>query len=207
MTNRRVDLTKSTPAGEIEQYIRSKLNPTRYAHVLSVRDLAVDLAEKYGADVHSVNLAALLHDCAKWMRPAELYEAAGGYGIQLDEIESRNASLLHAIIGAEIAIFRFAIDDAEILDGVRTHTTGRAKMTLMEKILYVADFAEPRRTHEGVDRVRALAYQDLDRAAFEVSRYKIEHLLKKGAPIHPNTIDAYNSALRRLSRNADGERW
>ncbi len=186
-------------AVEIEKYLKSKLPPKRYTHVLSVRGLALDLAEKHGADLRKVNLAALLHDCAKWMKNSEQYEAAASHGIQLDEVERHNPSLLHALIGVEFAVSRFDVEDPEVLNAIRIHTTGSGKMTLIDKILYVADFAEPKRDHAEADAVRALAYQNLSKAVFEVSRYKIEHLLAKGVLIHPYTIDAYNSALQEIS--------
>ena len=189
-------------AVEIEKYLKSKLTPERYTHVLSVRELALDLAKKYGADLRQVNLAVLLHDCAKWMRTSEQYETAANHGIQLDEIELHNPSLLHALIGVEFAVSHFDVDNPEILNAIRIHTTGSGKMTLIDKILYVADFAEPKRNHVEAHSVRELAYQDLNKAVFEVSRYKIEHLLAKGVLIHPHTIDAYNSALQEISKLA-----
>ncbi len=184
---------------EIEQYLKSKLTPKRYAHVLSVRALAIDLTTRYDADLRKVNLAALLHDCAKWMSTSELYDTAANHRIQLDEIECHNPSLVHAPIGAMLAVSRFHVDDPEILNAIRIHTTGSSRMTLIDKILYVADFAEPGRTYAEAHTVREIAYQDLKKAVFEVSRYKIEHLLTKGVLIHPYTIDAYNSALREIS--------
>ncbi|MBI1923378.1 bis(5'-nucleosyl)-tetraphosphatase (symmetrical) YqeK [Candidatus Poribacteria bacterium] len=188
---------------EIEKYIKKRLERKRYKHVLSVREMALDLAKRYDADRQRVNLAALLHDCAKWMSPPELYEAAAKYGVQLDEVERENASLLHAIVGAELAVALFSVSDPEILSAIRAHTTGNGSMTLIDKIVYVADFAEPKRTHEGASLVRKCAYQELDRAVFEVTRYKIDELLTKGTPIHPKTIDAYNSALRAISKSAN----
>ncbi len=186
-------------AVEIEKYLKSKLTPERYTHVLSVRELALDLAKRYKADLRKVNLAVLLHDCAKWMRTSEQYEAAANHEIQLDEIERRNPSLLHALIGAEFAVSHFDVDNPEILNAIRVHTTGSGRMTLIDKILYVADFAEPKRNHAEAHSVRELAYHDLDKAVFETSRYKIEYLLAKGVLIHPDTIDAYNSALQGIS--------
>jgi predicted HD superfamily hydrolase involved in NAD metabolism len=186
-------------ADEIQTYLKSKLTSERYEHVISVRDTAVELAKHYGADPQKVNLAALLHDCAKWMSTSELYEAIKAYGIKLDNIERRNPSLLHSLVGAELAIALFDVDDPEILSAIRVHTTGSGDMTLIDKILYVADFAEPKRTHEGVAQVQELAYHDLDRAVFEVARYKIEYLLEKGVVIHPDTIDAYNTALQEIN--------
>ncbi len=194
-------LLAETKAAEIEKYIKTKLTPKRYTHVLSVRELALDLAERYGADLRKVNLAVLLHDCAKWMRTSEQYEAAANHGIQLDEVEHRNPSLLHALIGVEFAVSHFDVDTPEILNAIRIHTTGSGKMTLIDKILYVADFAEPKRNYAEAHAVRELAYQDLNKAVLEVSRYKIEHLLAKGVLIHPHTIDAYNSALQEISES------
>ena len=181
---------------KIEQYLRENLTPSRYAHVLSVRDTSVDLARTHAADAQTVNFAALLHDCAKWMSPEKLFESAAHYGLQLDAIERANPSILHARIGAELAVEYFDINQPEILNAIRVHTIGNGAMTLIDKILYVADFAEPRRTYSEADVVRKQAYQDINRAVLEVSRCKIERLLIKGAAIHPNSIDAYNSALR-----------
>ena len=197
----KVALLAETKAAEIEKYIKTKLTPERYTHVLSVRDLALDLAKKYEADLRQVNLAVLLHDCAKWMRTSEQYEAAANHGIQLDEIERHNPSLVHAPVGAMLAVSHFDVDTPEILDAIRVHTTGSGKMTLIDKILYVADFAEPKRNYAEAHAVRELAYQDLNKAVFEVSRYKIEHLLAKGVLIHPYTIDAYNSALQEIGKS------
>jgi len=188
-------------AAEIEKYLKSKLTPARYTHVLSVRELALDLAERYGADLRKVNLAVLLHDCAKWMRTSEQYEAAATHEIQLDEIEHHNPSLVHAPVGAVLAVSHFNVDNPEILNAIRIHTTGSGEMTLIDKILYVADFAEPKRNHAEAHSVRELAYQDLDKAVFEVSRYKIEHLLAKGVLIHPHTINAYNRALQKIGES------
>jgi predicted HD superfamily hydrolase involved in NAD metabolism len=192
-------LLAESKTAEIEKYLKSKLTPERYAHVLSVRELALDLAKKYGADLQKVNLAALLHDCAKWMSTSDLYEAAANHRIQLDEVEHHNPSLVHAPIGALLAVSHFDVDNPEILNAIRLHTTGATGMTLIDKILYVADFAEPKRNYAEAHSVREIAYQNLNEAVFEVSRYKIEHLLAKGVLIHPHTIDAYNSALREIS--------
>jgi len=186
---------------EIKKYLKSKLERKRYKHVLSVRDTAVNLASIYQADVQKTNLAALLHDCAKWMNSRQLYEALADYEIQLDEFEQLNTSLLHAIVGAELAVDLFSVKDEEILNAIRNHTRGNGSMRLLDKILYVADFAEPRRTYEEADTVRKLASQDLDQAVFEVARHKISNLAEKGVVIHPDTVVAYNSARRRIDKS------
>ena len=180
---------------EIQQYLSDKLSAKRLQHVLSVQEMAVDLATVHKADVWQANLAALLHDSAKWMNAKELYSAARCYEIRLDPIEKVNPSLLHPLIGVKLAIDKFAVTELEVLEAIRNHTTGSPSMGIISQVLYVADFAEPARTHRAVNIVRELAYTDLGRAVHHVARAKIEHLLKKGVMIHPNTLHTYNSTL------------
>ena len=186
---------------EIEKYLKAKLERKRYKHVLSVRDTAVDLASIYEASLEKTNLAALLHDCAKWMNTRQLHEAVADYEIQLDEFEQINISLLHAIVGAKLAFDLFSVTDEDILGAIRSHTKGNGSMTPLDKILYVADFAEPRRAYEEAGIVRKLAHQDLDRAVLEVARHKISNLLEKGVVIHPDTVAVYNSTLRKIDES------
>jgi len=180
---------------EIQQYLSDKLSAKRFQHVLAVQEMAVDLACIYKADVWHANLAALLHDSAKWMDPQALYSAVRSYEIRLDPIEEANPSLLHPLIGVKLAVETFAVTELEVLEAIRNHTTGNPSMGVISQILYVADFAEPTRTHNAVHVVRELAYTDLRCAVHHVARAKIEHLLDKGVTIHPNTLHTYNSTL------------
>lgn len=180
---------------EIQQYLSDKLSPKRLQHVLAVQEMAVDLAYVHKADAWQASLAALLHDSAKWMNAKALYNAARCYEIRLDPIEKVNPSLLHPLIGVQLAVEKFAVTDLEVLEAIRNHTTGTPSMGIISQILYVADFAEPTRTHRSVDVVRKLAYTDLAGAVHRVARAKIEHLLEKGVMIHPNTLHTYNSTL------------
>ena len=198
---RRTELLAQPKSVEIKDYLKVKLETKRYRHVLSVRDMAVELAGKYGADLQKTNLAALLHDCAKWMDTRQLFEAVADYEIQLDEFEQISASLLHALVGAELAIDIFSIGDEEILSAVRSHTKGNGAMTLVDKLLFVADFAEPKRSYPEAAAVRKIAMQDLNQAVFEVARIKIANLLDKGLVIHPDTIAVYNGALREIDNS------
>lgn len=181
---------------EIQQYLLSKLSEKRYQHVLSVQEMSVDLARAHGANVWHANLAALLHDSAKWMSTQELRREIKRYEIRLDPVEEQNPSLLHPFIGVKIAIERFAVTDLEVLEAIRNHTTGSPSMGIIAQILYVADFAEPTRTHKEVDVVRELAHTDLKRAVHHVARREIVYLLEKGVLIHPNTLHTYNSTLK-----------
>ena len=180
---------------EIQKYLADKLSEKRYQHVLSVQELSVDLAHVHGANVWHANLAALLHDSAKWMSTQELHSEIKRYEIRLDPVEERNPSLLHPFIGVKIAIEQFAVTELEVLEAIRNHTTGSPSMGIIAQILYVADFAEPTRTHKEVDVVRELAHTDLGRAVHYVARTEIVYLLEKGVLIHPNTLHTYNSTL------------
>ena len=184
---------------EIQQYLSDKLSTKRFQHVLAVQEMAVDLACIHKADVWHANLAALLHDSAKWMDPQALYSAVRSYEIRLDPIEEVNPSLLHPLIGVKLAVETFAVTELEVLEAIRNHTTGNPSMGVISQILYVADFAEPTRTHNAVHVVRELAYTDLGCAVHHVARAKIEHLLAKGVTIHPNTLHTYNSTLESVN--------
>ena len=183
---------------EIQQYLSDKLSEKRLQHVLSVQEMAVDLACVHEVDVWHANLAALLHDSAKWMSNRELHSAVRRYDIRLDPVEKINPSLLHPLIGVKLAIEEFAITELEVLEAIRNHTTGSPSMGGLSQVLYVADFAEPARTHDAAHVVRELAYTDLERAVHCVARAKIEHLLEKGVMIHPNTLHTYNSTLKSI---------
>ena len=180
---------------EIERYLFEKLTPERFEHVLSVQQTAVALARCHNADLWKTNLAALLHDIAKWMSDEELYTAASQYGIELDPIEKNMPALLHAIVGVKFAIDLFEVTDLEILEAIRKHTTGSASMGLIAKLIYVADFVEPTRDYKEAEYVREIAQMELDLAVHNVARYKINFLLEKGCIIHPNTIHTYNRTL------------
>ncbi len=180
---------------EIQAYLADKLSPKRLQHVLSVQEMTVALAAAHGADRWHASLAAFLHDSAKWMSAEMLYSEAERYEIRLDPIEKVNPSLLHPFIGVKLAIEKFAVTELEVLEAIRNHTTGRPSMGVVAQILYVADFAEPTRTHAAAEVVREFAYRDLERAVHHVARAKMAFLLEKRVLIHPNTLHTYNSTL------------
>ena len=177
---------------EIQEYLSEKLSVKRLQHVLSVQEMAVDLARIHKADVWHASLASLLHDSAKWMSTEKLYAEVKRYGIRLDPVEKLNPSLLHSLVGAELGIEKFGVTEFEVLEAVRNHTTGRPSMGIISRVLYVADFAEPMRTYDEAHVVRKFAYTELDRAVHHVARAGIERLLQKGVMIHPNTLHTYN---------------
>ena len=184
---------------EIQAYLSAKLSVERLQHVLSVQEMAVDLAHAHKADVWHANFAALLHDGAKWMDTETLYREVERYGIRLDPIEKLNPSLLHSLVGAELARERFKVTECEILEAIQSHTTGNPSMSLVSQVLYVADFAEPMRTYSAAHVVRKFAYTNLERAVHHVARAQIERLLQKGRMIHPNTLHTYNKMFANIS--------
>jgi nicotinate-nucleotide adenylyltransferase len=177
---------------EIQEYLSAKLSVKRFQHVLSVQEMAVELARVHKADVWHASLAALLHDSAKWMSTERLYREVERYGIRLDPVEKLSPSLLHSLVGAELAIEKFEVTEFEVLEAIRNHTTGSPSMEIVSQVLYVADFAEPMRTYDEVHVVRKFAYTELERAVHYVARATIARLLQKGVMIHPNTLHTYN---------------
>lgn len=184
---------------EIQEYLSAKLSAERIQHVLSVQEMAVDLARVHKADVWHASLAALLHDSAKWMNAERLYTEVERYGIHLDPVEKLNPSLLHPLVGAELAVEKFKVTEFEVLEAIRNHTTGGPSMGVISQVLYVADFAEPMRRHDEVNVVRKFAYTELERAVYHVARAKIEHLLQKRVMIHPNTLHTYNETFTNVN--------
>ena len=185
---------------EIINYLTDKLDPERFDHVISVQETAVALAQNHKADIWKVNLAALLHDIAKWMNEEQLYDAVSKFEIELDPIEQIMPALLHAIVGVKLSIDLFKVTNLDILEAIRCHTTGNTSMGQTAKLLYVADFSEPTREYVEAEQVRKLAEIDLDQAVHTVARHKIEFLLQKGGLIHPNTIHTYNSTFPKKSK-------
>lgn len=184
--------------------LREMLSTKRYEHSLGVCAEAVKIAEYCGEDAENAYIAGLLHDCAKGFSEDEQIRLCGEYGIALDKITLACPPIIHAPLGAETAKREFGIDDEEILAAIRFHTVARAEMTTLEKIIYVADMTEPMRDFDGVDKIRALAYENLDEAFLEALNQSIGFNLKKNTVIHPDTLNARNDMLIRKGRKANG---
>ena len=161
----------------------------RVPHIRGTEEEAVRLAKHWGADVTIAQRAAILHDCTKYLELEPHLELCRKYGVELDELEQRAVKLLHSKTGACIAKYIFGEPD-EVYDAIFWHTTGKADMTLMEKILYMADYIEPNRDFEGVEEMRRLAYTDLDKAMLTGIEMTIEDMKERGNPIHHNTQEA-----------------
>jgi predicted HD superfamily hydrolase involved in NAD metabolism len=164
---------------------RSKLSGKRYGHTLRVADTAEDLARVHGLDTDRSRLAALLHDAARETGPGEFLRLADEWELPIGEPERQSPKLLHGPVAAELARHELGVDDEEVLEAVRAHTTGKPLMGPLALALYVADKIEPARDYPSVERLRALAREDLYTAAAESLRRAIDHNEQRGRPIHP----------------------
>lgn len=172
--------------------LKSKLDPMRYEHSLSVSFTCMALAMRYGYDLHRAELAGLLHDCAKRYGDNELIVKCQKHGIDLTEGEKKAPAVIHATYGAWMAEHKFGIQDPEILSAIRCHTTGKPDMGVLDKILYIADYIEPRRNKAAnLEQMRYLAFQDLDRTMYEILAGTLDYLKKKNAGLDSMTLRAY----------------
>lgn len=154
---------RGLPMEELERVVCGLLNPNRVAHVLGCRDTAADLARHWGADETDAARAGMLHDVTKALDGPLQLTLCGEYGIVLDNFSTNNPKTLHALTGSLVAERIFGENEA-VVAAIRSHTTGKAGMNLLEKIIYVADYMEPNRDFPGVEELRELAYSDIDKA-------------------------------------------
>ncbi len=175
-----------------KELLRNNLDDYRYKHSLCVADEARRLAKKYGCDSERAYLAGLLHDVTKKYSEEEHLKIFSTFDIILSDIEKGSLKLWHAISGSAFVKYELNIQDEEIISAIRFHTTAKSDMTLLEKILYIADFTSADRDYDDVEIMRALSDVSLEKAMLYALKYTINELMEKGVPIHPNTFDAYN---------------
>ena len=177
------------PMEQLEKTVVSLLKPGRVAHVLGCRDTAVLLAERWGADPTDAARAGLLHDITKALDGPLQLTLCREYGIILDTFSAKNTKTLHALTGSLVAKRIFG-ENAAVVNAIRHHTTGRADMTLLEKIIYVADYMEPNRDFPGVEELRSLAFSDLDGALRLGLEMTLSMLRERGAEISGASLEA-----------------
>ena len=194
------DREKTYPAKDPDAFARERLSAKRYGHTLRVADTAENLARIHGLDPGKARLAALLHDAARELSSAEFLDLAEGLELPVGEPELESPKLLHGPVAAELARRDLGVEDAEVLDAIREHTTGRPGMGPLSMVLYVADKVEPARDYPSVGRLRRLAGEDLREAAAESLRRAIAHNEERGRPTHPASIET----LRWLEQTEDG---
>ncbi len=183
---------------EIVEKLARMLEPKRLQHSIEVKKSARELALIYKEDADSAALAGLLHDCAKGFDDDELLQKCREYEIELDWISKCQKGLIHGPLGAKIARYEFGVEDSRILSAIEYHTYGRKGMTVLEKVIYLADLIEPGRSFPGVEDLRALAYKDLDGAMLKALDGSIILIISKRGLIHPNTLDARNDLIKEL---------
>ena len=174
---------------KMEYRLKKTLDAQRFAHTLGVEKTAREMARLLGEDAEKAALAGLLHDCAKCMTLTQMQKAAKGE--TLDPVMRESKALMHAVAGRCVARDVYNVSDEDVLGAIRWHTTGRAGMTRLEKIIYLADMIEPgRKPYPGLEALRTLCGQDLDRAMHEALRMSLEHVQAQGKALHPDTMAA-----------------
>jgi len=177
------------PEDELEQVVKVLLKPSRVAHVLGCRETAVELAKKWGANETDAARAALLHDVTKALDGPLQLTLCSAYGTILDVFSTENPKTLHALTGSLVAERIFGENPA-VVAAIRSHTTAKADMNMLEKIIYVADYMEPSRDFDGVELLRELAYTNIDEALKQGLKMTISMLVEQGKEIAPASQQA-----------------
>lgn len=181
----RADL-KHLELPELRACSYSMVRAKRIPHIKGTEEEAVRLAARWGVDETLARRAAILHDCTKYLELDEQLALCAKYGVELDELERRAVKLLHSKTGACIAKHVFG-EDEQVYQAIFWHTTGKADMSMAEKVIYLADYIEPTRDFDGVEPLRALAYENIDKALLMGMEMTIEEMTQRGNPIHRNT--------------------
>jgi nicotinate-nucleotide adenylyltransferase len=179
---------------QLRMSMKGILSDSRYNHSIGVEEVCYDLALIYGYDTIKASIAGILHDCAKYLTSEELIQECEGYKVTISETERKLPHLLlHAKLGAIYARERHGITDESILKAIEFHTTGRPGMSILEKIVYVADFIEPNRKDNipKMDVIREVAYQDLDKAVILILDNTLKYLNENEMLIEPITKETY----------------
>ena len=180
--------------------LTSNLSSKRMSHSIGVSNSAVELAVQYGAKPDKARVAGLLHDCARELSSNTLLQLAEGFGILVNDIELVSPFLLHAPVGACLVRVEFGVTDEEILQAIQYHTTGRPDMSLLDKVIFLADYIEPNRSFPGVQHIRKLAFRDLDKAVLAVYDLTLQHIIDQGGLIHIASIQGRNAMVLHLKK-------
>ena len=181
---------------EAYDYLKETLKEKRYIHTLGVISVGKKLANINGISEEKVEIAALCHDIAKYIKKEDEEKIIKENNINLSEDEKDTPELWHSIIGPVVAKEKIGIEDEEILSAIRWHTTGKENMTKLEKIIYIADMIEPSRVFDGVDEIREATIEDLDKGVVMGLEHSIKYLMSKGVPIDINTVKARNYLVK-----------
>lgn len=182
---------------EYTKLIRERLSDYRFYHSLCVAESAKQLAHRYGADEEKAEVAGILHDIMKECSIEEQLDIIEKAGMTITDLEKGSKKFHHQISGAAYAKAVLGIEDEEILDAIRYHTTGRAGMTLMDEIVYLADFISADRDYKDVDIMRKKVDESKEEGLLYATGYTIKSVIKKQNVLHPDTVNAYNWLIRK----------
>lgn len=171
------------------------LTPKRFRHSLGVSQSAAELAGRFGEDIERAKLTGLLHDCARNLSNNNLLQMAKSFAIVVDDVEHCQPMLLHAPVGACLAKVEYGVSDPQMLTAIALHTTGGRNMTKLDKIIYIADCIEPSRDFPGIEKLRKLAFKNLDEAMLVAFDQSLHYVIERNLLIHPATIDGRNELL------------
>lgn len=162
---------------KLRKKIKDVMTKSRYEHTLGVEFTAAAMAMRYGADIEKAELAGLLHDCAKCIDDEDKLDECKKYGIEITDVEKRNPFLIHSKLGAFHAKHLYEIEDEEILSAIRFHSTGKPDMTMLEKIIFIADYIEPARDKApNLKEIRQMAFTDIDEAMYMILKDTLDYL-------------------------------
>ena len=177
----------------IKEKLQSALSIDRYIHTLGVAEEAQKLAAVYGDAelVKKAEYAGLLHDCAKDYPDDIKKRFCKKYHVTVDDVMKKQLGLIHPFLGAEVAKREYGVEDEDIIGAIRWHTTGKPEMTVLEKIVFIADYIEPnRKPFDGLEKARKLAYEDLDKAMAYILESTIEYVKERNRALHPYSVEA-----------------
>ena len=177
----------------IKEKLQSALSIDRYIHTLGVAEEAQKLAAVYGDAelVKKAEYAGLLHDCAKDYPDDMKKRFCKEYHVQVDDVMKKQLGLIHPFLGAEVAKREYGVEDEDIIGAIRWHTTGKPEMTVLEKIVFIADYIEPnRKPFDGLEKARKLAYENLDKAMAYILESTIEYVKERNRALHPYSVEA-----------------
>lgn len=177
---------------KIQKSLKTKLKDSRYQHTLGVAYTAASMAMKYSVDVNKAYIAGLLHDCAKYMESEEMLVKAQKFGLDISKAEKVKPDLLHAKLGAYYAKKKYYVEDEEILSSICSHTTGKPNMSLLDKIVYIADYIEPNRNKmPRLDLIRRKAFEDIDECLCMILEDTVAYLKDTGVYMDETTLKTY----------------
>ena len=177
----------------LQKQMKEELSDDRFEHTIGVMYTAESLAMRYGVDMTKAAVAGLLHDCAKCIPNAQKLKMCKKHDIEITEMEEKNPSLLHAKLGAYMAETAYGVEDPEILSAIKWHTTGKPDMSMLDIIIYMADYIEPNRDKApNLKQIRKLCFENIEEALYQVLEGTLEYLSNRPDMIDPMTKISYD---------------